>query len=193
MNDPLNRSEGSDVLKVLKKIILDEPNTSDNFIKEENSDKLYLDASLRITDKIGAVKDQEYNPAEGQSDRKEELFLNTEGCRAKALGVNQGDSDQSSNGNSLMEKNSVHEPETFDKSLTPGCNEEDFSDAVSTSSNPNENQNITESLKQQELRSIVVKIIREELRGSLGENITSNIRQMVNREIKLLMSDHFKP
>jgi len=42
------------------------------------------------------------------------------------------------------------------------------------------------------LRDIVAKIIREELKGHLGEKITAKIRQMVQREIKAELDEHQK-
>jgi hypothetical protein len=42
------------------------------------------------------------------------------------------------------------------------------------------------------LREIVVKIVREELKGHLSEKITAKIRQMVQREIKAALSENQK-
>jgi hypothetical protein len=42
------------------------------------------------------------------------------------------------------------------------------------------------------LREIVVKIVREELKGHLGEKITAKIRQMVQREIKAALDESQK-
>jgi uncharacterized protein Veg len=42
------------------------------------------------------------------------------------------------------------------------------------------------------LREIVAKIIREELKGHLGEKITAKIRQMVQREIKSALDESQK-
>ena len=39
------------------------------------------------------------------------------------------------------------------------------------------------SLDQHELRSLVVDIVREELRGQLGQKITRNVRKLVRQEI----------
>ena len=40
-----------------------------------------------------------------------------------------------------------------------------------------------ESLDQHELRSLIVEIVREELRGQLGQKITRNVRKLVRQEI----------
>ena len=45
----------------------------------------------------------------------------------------------------------------------------------------------TERLNSEKLRETVAEIIREELRGTLGEKITQNIRQMVEREIQSVL------
>ena len=42
------------------------------------------------------------------------------------------------------------------------------------------------------LREIVAKIVREELKGHLGEKITAKIRQMVQREVKAALDEHQK-
>ena len=42
------------------------------------------------------------------------------------------------------------------------------------------------------LREIVVKIVREELKGNLSEKITAKIRQMVQREIKAALDESQK-
>ena len=42
------------------------------------------------------------------------------------------------------------------------------------------------------LREIVAKIVREELKGHLGEKITAKIRQMVQREIKAALDESQK-
>lgn len=42
------------------------------------------------------------------------------------------------------------------------------------------------------LREIVAKIVREELKGHLGEKITAKIRQMVQREIKAVLDESQK-
>ena len=42
------------------------------------------------------------------------------------------------------------------------------------------------------LREIVAKIVREELKGHLGEKITAKMRQMVQREIKAELDEHQK-
>ena len=39
------------------------------------------------------------------------------------------------------------------------------------------------SLDQHELRSLIVEIVREELRGQLGQKITRNVRKLVRQEI----------
>jgi tyrosyl-tRNA synthetase len=52
-----------------------------------------------------------------------------------------------------------------------------------------------EHLKDEEmdaLRVIVAKIVREELKGHLGEKITAKIRQMLQREIKAALDEHQK-
>ncbi|NBQ27375.1 MAG: hypothetical protein EBU18_05285 [Rhodobacteraceae bacterium] len=38
-------------------------------------------------------------------------------------------------------------------------------------------------------RELVGKIVRDELKGSLGEKITTNIRKMVRREIAIALKD----
>ena len=42
------------------------------------------------------------------------------------------------------------------------------------------------------LREIVAKIVREELKGHLGEKITAKIRQVVQRQIKAALDKHQK-
>ena len=42
------------------------------------------------------------------------------------------------------------------------------------------------------MREIVAKIVREELKGHLGEKITAKIRQMVQRQIKAALDKHQK-
>ena len=38
------------------------------------------------------------------------------------------------------------------------------------------------------LRALVARVVREELRGDLGQRITSNLRKLVRREIRMILA-----
>ena len=38
------------------------------------------------------------------------------------------------------------------------------------------------------LRALVVRVVREELQGDLGQRITSNLRKLVRREIRMILA-----
>ena len=53
-------------------------------------------------------------------------------------------------------------------------------------------EEVSKYIDDEALRLIVAEIIRQELRSSLGERITSNIRAMVHREIEVAFSENLK-
>ncbi len=38
------------------------------------------------------------------------------------------------------------------------------------------------------LRALVARVVREELQGDLGQRITSNLRKLVRREIRMILA-----
>lgn len=50
--------------------------------------------------------------------------------------------------------------------------------------------NIHDAFDEEALRMLVAQLIREELRGVLGERITHNVRKLVRREIQRALADH---
>lgn len=38
------------------------------------------------------------------------------------------------------------------------------------------------------LRALVARVVREELQGDLGQRITSNLRKLVHREIRMILA-----
>ena len=165
MNNSLGKNELSDVLECLKKIISDDYNAQDQVTKENQNDKFILDSSLRIIGENAEINEQEYQVPKSESSRLEELILDTESPTQK-VGVAQGDCTDSL------------EPEVGDQGLWNSAS--------------GKSEKFSKYIDYEALRPIVAEIIRQELRSSLGESITSNIRAMVHREIEVAFSKNLK-
>ncbi len=165
MNNSLGENELSDVLESLKKIISDDYDAQDHVTKENQNDKFLLDSSLRIIDESAEINEQEYQVPKSESLRLEELILDTESPTQK-VGVAQGDTTDSLEG------------EVGYQGLGNGAS--------------GKSEEVSKYIDDEALRLIVAEIIRQELRSSLGESITSNIRAMVHREIEVAFSKNLK-
>ena len=183
MNNSLYRSEISDVLESLKKVIVDEFNTSDDTTKKIQSDKFLLDASLRVTDEIEGVNDQKYLRAEEQSAQVEELVQQTKGLREPVAGVNENYSGIGP----LMEKPLEAKPQAIEVPLAPDPFEKDDDRLDKKNLSLKKSEDVSQAFDTDVLTPIVAEILRKELRGSLGEHITSKIRAMVRREIEVIL------
>ena len=187
MNDPLYKSKGFDTLEALKQIIIDEHNTRDHDIQEKYSDKLLLDASLRIPDEKNGENYQQDRGAEGLSNQMEELFSDTDDSGDPAKRGKQGASDQLRT-DELAEKTLGPQLKADHVSITQDVFQNNYADLDLENCDLKESQKVFQTLQDRALRPMVVEIIREELRGSLGEYITSKIRHMIRCEVELAIA-----
>jgi len=84
---------------------------------------------------------------------------------------------------------------TLDWKLVAGAARDEFDKTVSQVIDEPLSLTDVEPLNDDEmdaLREIVAKIVREELKGHLGEKITAKILQMVQREVKAALDEHQK-
>ena len=165
MNNSLGKNELSDVLESLKKIISDDYNTQDHVTKEIQNDKFLLDSSFRIIDENADINEQEHQGPKSESLRLKEFISDTESPTQK-VGIAQGDCTDSL------------EAEVGYQGLGKGAS--------------GKSGKVPKYFDDEALRPIVADIIRQELRSSLGERITSNIRAMVRREIEVAFSKNLK-
>ena len=187
MNDPLYKSKGFDTLEALKQIITSEHKTRDNAIQEKCSDKFLLDASLRIPDEKNGLNYQPYVGVEDLSNQMEELFSDTDDSGDPAEQGKQGAFDQLLT-DKLVEKISQPQLEASHVSMAQDAFQNSHAALDLENCNLKESQKVFQTFQDKALRPMVVEIIREELRGSLGEYITSKIRHMIKCEVELAIT-----
>jgi len=187
MNDTPKNSEASDVIASLKEIVSDEEEKGPETAIVGGAEKFILAPSLRVTEEP-PVSDAPLNETlEEKISRLEEMITETEGpwepdtaghddyagrpvtglpweeVVDAALSEIDGDLD----GDTTEEKSEHVDNAPYEAGVDQ--------DPIAVRSVP---------VDYEALRPMVADIIRDELRGVLGEKITANIRRMVHREIE---------
>jgi hypothetical protein len=203
MNEPLGKTELSDVLTSLKQLVADdvEAESVGTEAQTEFNKKLILSPSLRVADDTVAV-DNAVGSKQSLQDkilRLEELISHTErlwdqdsagqdeyaGRPVSGLPWEQVVDTALSDFDAPLVLHAINGEQT-------NC---DRSPATEVEADYNldpeadaEAKPMAHSLDPGMLRVLVSEIIREELRGSLGEKITSNIRKLVRGEIEAVLA-----
>ncbi len=183
MNEPLGKVEVDEVLISLKQILADQDNDDVGLIETERNEKLLLGPALRVVE--GRKLERKKQAAvsrnlEAKVSKLEEMIARSEGP---------------------WEPDSAGQDDYAGKPTT-GFPWEDVVDtavgefdapaalrAVYVAPEPPIQPAASHALTPEKMRETVSEIVRQELRGALGEKITQNIRQMVQREIqKALLS-----
>jgi hypothetical protein len=213
MEAPLGRPELSDVLTSLKKLVAD-GSGAESSGPEEQADfknRLFLSPSLRIDDGQNFWLDVSRG---GQSLQDKILRLETliskierKGDTDKAgqdqnvnqplseLSLEQGDEAQLSDFDAPVIKHESNEQDTI-LDTEPEAHIEIEATPVygvnpQASSSLDAEITVGESfqpLDPEMLRQFISEVIREDLRGALGEKITSNIRKLVRGELEAMLS-----
>jgi hypothetical protein len=181
MNDTPKNSEASDVIASLKEIVSDEEEKGTEAAIVGGAEKFILAPSLRVTEEPSVSNAPLNETLEEKISRLEEMITETEGPSEPdyagrpvtglpweevvdaALSEIDGDLD----GDTTDEKS-----DHADKAPSEAGADQD---PIAVRSVP---------VDYEVLRPMVADIIRDELRGVLGEKITANIRRMVHREIE---------
>lgn len=177
MSDHMTTGEIEDVLSSIRRLVSeDEPVTSE---KDDNADRLVLGPALRVegdtTDASGAKGDKleaELAELEASVSKKADQW---------------GDDDEWE----PVDPDTVRGPEaapaqTIDADVVtfrPSAREGASPDAENVGS-----PDLDALLDENELRELVAEVLREELKGPLGERITRNVRKLVRREIAQALS-----
>ena len=181
MNEPLGKVEIDAVLISLKQLVADQDENSVGLIETERNEKLLLGPALRVVEgrKLDRAKQA---PVSGNLEAKisklEEIIARSEGPWEPD---NAGQDDYAGKQVNGFPWEQVVDAALGEFDAPPALRAVQFnSDTPSPSV-------ASDSFNSEQLRDTVAEIIREELRGALGEKITQNIRQMVKREIQSVL------
>ena len=181
MNEPLGKVEIDDVLTSLKQIVADQDDNHVGLIETERNEKLLLGPALRVVEgrKLDRARQAPVSRnLEAKISRLEKMIAQSEG-QWKPDSAGQDDY-------AGKQVNGFPWKQGVDAALgefeAPAALR-----AVHVNSEIPKRSVEPESLNSEKMRETVAEIIREELRGALGEKITQNIRQMVQREIQSVL------
>jgi hypothetical protein len=199
MNETLGKTELSDVLTSLKQLVVDDAEAES--VGTEFNKRLVLSPSLRIADDPVVVGDAVGAKQSLQDKilRLEELISHTEGLSDPDNAGQDGYAAHPVSGlpwekvvdaalsdfETPVVSHAIHgeEPNSDSDPTTEAEAGHDLDPEVDEEEKPS-----SYSLDPVMLKALISEIIREELRGSLGENITSNIRKLVRGEIEALLA-----
>ena len=187
MNDTPKNSGSSDVLASLKEIVSDEEEKGTETAIVGGAEKFILAPSLRVTEEP-PVSDAPLNETlEEKISRLEEMITETEGPWEPDTA---GQDDYSGRPVTGFPSEEVVDTalSEIDGDLDGDTTEEKSEHVDNAPSEAGVDQDPIAvrcvPVDFEALRPMVVDIIRDELRGVLGEKITANIRRMVHREIE---------
>ena len=168
----------TDVLASLKSIVADEGKSLKEVAVSKGNEMLILASSLRVADSFSEDESQRKEKLEAKSSRLEEKSTDTDYPWEPGAAV-QDDYDENLVTGVLLEEvaHSINKDTSLDNKGEADDRVEQYSEEASFSQL---------SIDYEALKPMVADIIRKELRGVLGEKITSNIRSLVRREIELV-------
>ena len=187
MNDTPKNSELSDVLASLKEIVSDEDEKGTEAAIVGGAEKFILVPSLRVTEEPHVSNAPLSKTLEEKISRLEEMITETEGRWEPGP---DGQDDYAGRPVTGLARKEVVDAalSEIDGDLDGGTTEEksDHVDKAPYEAGAGQYPNAVRSVQvdYEDLRPMVADIIRDELRGVLGEKITANIRRMVHREIE---------
>lgn len=212
MNEPLGKSELSDVLTSLKKLVADDPEAEASRKEEQHGfkKKLFLGPALRVADDQNIPREASGGAQSLQDKilRLEELISHAEGlwdpdnagkdeyagrCVSdlpwkKFVDTSKSDFDLPIDLNAIYDEGAISGPEPevlVENDLAPDP-ETDARDDYTNNPETNVEEPML-SLNLEMLKQVVSEVLHEDLRGPTGEKITSNIRRLVREEIKAIL------
>lgn len=212
MNEPLGKTELSDVLTSLKKLVADDPEAEASRKEEQHGfkKKLFLGPALRVADDQ-KIEREASGGAQSLQDkilRLEELISHAEGLRdpdnagtdeyagrsvsglpwKKFVDTATSDFDLPIDLNAIYDEGAISGPEPevlAENDLAPDP-ETDARDDYTNNPETNFEEPML-SLNLEMLKQVVSEVLHEDLRGPTGEKITSNIRRLVREEIEAIL------
>ena len=168
----------TDVLASLKSIVADEGEALKEVAVSKGNEMLILAPSLRLADSVSDDESQRKEKLEAKSSRLEEKSTDTD-CSWEPGAAVQDDYDENLVTEVLLEEiaDAINEDTSIDNKGKADDRVEQYREEASFSQR---------SIDYESLKPMVADIIRKELRGVLGEKITTNIRSLVRREIELV-------
>ena len=187
MNDTPKNSESSDVLASLKEIVSDEEEKGTETAIVGGAEKFILAPSLRVTEEPSVSNAPLNETLEEKISRLEEMITETEGPWEPDTAGQDDDAGRPVTGLPWEEVVDAALSE-IDGDLDGDTTEEKSEHVDNAPSEAGVDQDPlalrSVPVDYEALRPMVADIIRDELRGVLGEKITANIRRMVHREIE---------
>jgi len=187
MNDTPKNSEASDVIASLKEIVSDEEEKGTETAIVGGAEKFILTPSLRVTEEPPVSNAPLSETLEEKNSRLEEMITETEGpWQPDSAGQDlyagrpvTGLPWEEVVDAALSEIDGHLDGDTTDE-------KSDHADKAPSEAGAYQDPIAVRSMPvdYEVLRPMVADIIRDELRGVLGEKITANIRRMVHREIE---------
>ena len=168
----------TDVLASLKSIVADEEEALKEVAVSKGNEMLILASSLRVADSFSGDESQRKEKLEAKGSRPEEKSTDTDFPWEAGAAV-QDDYDENLVTEVLLEEiaDAINEDTSIDNKGEADDRVEQYREEASFSQR---------SIDYESLKPMVADIIRKELRGVLGEKITTNIRSLVRREIELV-------
>ena len=187
MNDTPKNSEASDVIASLKEIVSDEEEKGPETAIVGGAEKFILAPSLRVTEEPSVSNVPLNETLEEKISRLEEMITETEGPWEPDTA---GQDDYAGRPVTGLPWEEVIDAALIeiDGDLDGDTTEEKSEHVDNAPSEAGVDQDPiavrSVPVDYEALRPMVADIIRDELRGVLGEKITANIRRMVHREIE---------
>ena len=212
MNEPLGKTELSDILTSLKKLVADDPEAEASRKEEQHGfkKKLFLGPALRVADdqKIPREASGGAHSLQDKILRLEELISHAEGLWdpdnagkgayagrsvsglpwKKFVDTATSDFDLPMDLNAIYDEGAISGPEPevlVENDLAPDL-ETDARDDYTNNPETNVEETML-PLNLEKLKQVVSEVLREDLRGPTGEKITSNIRRLVREEIEAIL------
>ena len=187
MNDTPKNSEASDVIASLKEIVSDEEEKGTEAAIVGGAEKFILAPSLRVTEEPSVSNVPLNETLEEKISRLEEMITETEGPWEPDSAGKDDYAGRPVTGLPWEEVVDAALSE-IDGDLDGDTTDEksDHADKAPSEAGADQDPIAVRSVPvdYEVLRPMVADIIRDELRGVLGEKITANIRRMVHREIE---------
>lgn len=179
MNEKTN-TDLTDVLASLKSIMADEGEALKEVAVSEGNGMLILGPSLRVAESVSDDQSRRKEKLEAKNSRLGEKSTDTDcPCEPDAAGQDDYDGNLVTGVPSEEITDAINEDTSIgNKGKADDCVEQ-YTEEASFSQR---------SIDYEALKPMVADIIRKELKGVLGEKITTNIRSLIRREIELAIN-----
>ncbi|PWJ20442.1 hypothetical protein [Jannaschia seohaensis] len=164
------RNDIEDVLSSIRRLVASEVRPAVNAAATASSQALVLEQAQRVTDPddpfqtIAELREPEPEPAQAIAQAAPHPVEDEAPAPVVLDRTKQAASER---------------PESEDEDDAPDPNGDDFVDL----------SDLSEAIQSDDaLRDLIAEIVRQELAGALGERITRNVRKLVRRELRQIMS-----